>query len=512
MLHDLPLHARFRPARYWWLFVGSFVVIALACVAYRGLPTRPFAADDFQWLIGARRLDFAAMLGQAFDSSQNHFYRPMVWLLFWLQARAFDLDPRGYHAVSFVLHLANAFLLGWLVFRLTNDHRRPTKERLLLVGRRWSFVLPTAFVALHPAAFEAVAWVSAQSELLAAFWLLLALHLWVSATNDTQRTVKEGKQHLSPFVVRLLSVLFLALALLTKESAVIGLPLLFLVDRAITINGQPTTSKFRFALPTLLTLAYLALQLRVERENYVVDQGGYGFGWQLVTNPLRSLALIVVPLPGSEHANAPWLVPVGAVIAMLLLLWLIAERRLQIALSKNNTIYNLRSVIPLAALALTLLPTAPFVSPPDSRYLYLPVMAFACVGAAIIGWLTHLDHRSSISVQHFALGVATLSFVLAIYAVQETAAREQRFAVATGSDGSLMTVATATCAARTPDRVILLNAPMAEQHARALLDLACGDTITPIFVDSMETAEANLEANSLIVDFPGGTAHIARQT
>ena len=118
-----------------------------------------------------------------------------------------------------------------------------------------------------------------------------------------------------------------------------------------------------YILPTLVTLGYVALQVVVERRNYLLAQGGYGLGAQVVLNPLRSLALIVAPLPGTEHADASWLVPLGAVALLGLL-----------ALFVRGSGGVRRLVL---ALLLTLLPTAPFASPPDSRYLYLPVLAAA---------------------------------------------------------------------------------------------------------------------------------------
>jgi hypothetical protein len=45
------------------------------------------------------------------------------------------------------------------------------------------------------------------------------------------------------------------------------------------------------------------------------------------------------------------------------------------------------------ALGLTLLPTAPFVSPPDSRYLYLPVMATALLA---VFWILDFRFRMTI--------------------------------------------------------------------------------------------------------------------
>src|SRR5262245_34891178 len=101
---------------------------ALTLYTYRELPARLFAADDYQWLLNVRGLSFGQLLRHAFDASaQTHFYRPLVWLLFWAELQAFDLDPRGYHAVSLALHLLNAGLLGWLCYRLTEDEGRRTK-------------------------------------------------------------------------------------------------------------------------------------------------------------------------------------------------------------------------------------------------------------------------------------------------------------------------------------------------------------------------------------------------
>ena len=289
------------------------LTLALTLVAYRSLPTRGFAADDFQWLVGARSQSFARMLRGAFDPGQNHFYRPLVWVSFWFQQRLFGLDPRGFHGVSLGLHVANALLAGWLVWKLLAQ--TPAFRAL-------PALLAAAIVALHPAAYEAVTWVSAQSDLLAAFWLLLLLHLWLAAAGtDGRRTTDDRRGvRLPSFVFRLSSLLALAFALLTKESAIIGLPLLVLLDlwatRSIAtcntvdppapsppaplppggegIGGEGLYSPrtlhsalrtMHYVLPTLLTIAYLAVQLRVERANYVIDQGGYGFGLQIVLNP-----------------------------------------------------------------------------------------------------------------------------------------------------------------------------------------------------------------------------------
>ena len=102
-------------------------IATLTLYTYRNLPARAFAADDYQWLLNVRGLSFAEIMRKAFDpGAQTHFYRPLIWLLFWAQTRAFGFGPPGFHAVSLTLHLLNAALLGWLVYRLCLLYTSPS--------------------------------------------------------------------------------------------------------------------------------------------------------------------------------------------------------------------------------------------------------------------------------------------------------------------------------------------------------------------------------------------------
>jgi hypothetical protein len=527
--------------------LAALAIVALTLYAYRGLSARAFAADDYQWLLSVRSLSFGALLGRAFDpAAQTHFYRPLIWLLFWLQTRAFGLDPRGFHTVSLALHLLNAFLLGWLFYRLTGDEGRTTNDE---TRYPWSFVLrPSsaliagAIVALHPAPFEAVVWIAAQSELLAAALLLAALHLWLCrrTTNDQRRTTKEeaGANPWSLVLGRwsVLATLALGLALLAKESAVIGLPLLMLIGQGTGNRGQETGDNKQetsgrnlqsaiynlqsaitpYILPTLLTLAYVALQLVIERRNYLLEQGGYGLGTQLLLNPLRSLALLVAPLPGTEHADAAWLVPLGALVAVGLLgFWILDLRFWMRARREQSTILSPKSKIVLA-LGLTLLPTAPFASPPDSRYLYLPVMA----GALLIGfwiydfgfWIT--IRQSKIQNPKSKMGwlvLVTGFLVLASgwWTSSELHSREGRFAAASGPGGSLWQVATSACEASRPERMVVVEPPLAAPHVEAIVELACGPDVRARIV-GRDQVEGAIKGRTLVIAFPHGSAEVQR--
>jgi hypothetical protein len=502
--------------------LAALAIAGLTLYVYRDLPARLFAADDYQWLLSVRGLSLGQVLRRAFDAgAQSHFYRPLVWLLFWAQVRAFGLNPWGFHAVSLALHLLNAGLLAWLAWRLAPQSRMKNEE----LGMRnfsilhSSFFIPTlafAFVALHPAPFEAVVWISAQSELLAATLLLVALHLWLPGGRDREAG-RQGDQEIGrpgdretgrPYRSRvsssprlLAATLALGLALLAKESAVIGLPLLVLLGRPNdpAVNRSSVQRLLPYLLPALLTLGYLALQVAVERRNYLLEQGAYGLGPQLLINPLRGLALIVAPLAGTEHADNAWLAPVGALVALPLLVALVrgpaGARRL------------------IVALGLTLLPTAPFIAPPNSRYLYLPVMGAASLIAlglsrVVEGRTKNQELRTSrILVLAGSWFLVLGSLILALWASGELHAREGRFAAGTGPGGSLWRLAQSVCADAKPDRMIVVEPPVAPPHVEAIVRLACGSKVRPMVV-GRDQVKRSIKGRSVVISFPGGSAAV----
>jgi hypothetical protein len=519
----------------------ALAIGTLTLYTYRELPTRLFAADDYQWLLNVRGLSFGQLLRRAFDpGGQTHFYRPLVWVLFWAQLHAFDLDPRGYHAVSLALHLLNAGLLALLALRLLPQLRIENEElrnvssstdhspHSILHTPLLVFTVSMVFVALHPAPFEAVVWISAQSELLAAALLLVALHLWLSrrpSTVDRRPTVDSasGFKWRPPMwsVVggqwSLLATLALGLALLAKESAVIGLPLLIMIERSNVQTARPELVEgFKrsnvqrlalYHLPGLLTLGYIALQVMVERRNYLLQQGGYGVGWQIVLNPLRSLGLVVAPLAGTEHADAAWLMPVGALVALVLLAIFIRGS------------WGARWLV--LALGLTLVPTAPFAAPPNSRYLYLPVMAAALLlGLGLDAGRKTKDERSpshhlrpSSLVFRRVLVLGSWFLVLGSiwWAVGELHEREWRFAAGAGPGGSLWRLADSVCHERRPDRIVVVEPPIAGPVVDAIIQLSCGAKVRPMVVGRDQVSDA-IKGKSVVIGFPNGSATIESTT
>ncbi len=438
------------------LAAGVALVFATTLLAYRLLPARPFAADDFQWLLQTHAVSLETLRERATTPAMSAgFFRPVVWLALWGQVRLFGLEAAPFHLVNLTLHLANALLVGVIAWRTCPRNRQVA----LLAAGSWA--------ALHPAPYEAIVWVSAQSELLVALLLTLALALWPAQAGR------------GAWPRAALAALALALALITKESAIIGIVLLALFTRP---DGR---SLALLSLPAVPVLAFCWLQLTIDRGG--VGPQGYGFGGQLLRNPLYTLGELAAL--GQVQANIA--VPLGMAVLVALLAW---------AFWRREGAWRL-----LVALALALAPTAPFAQVPDSRYMYLPLLA----SAVIIGWwaagLAAAPWRRS--------GVA-LAGALAVWllvAGRLSAGQEARFAAANGSGGSLWELARATCQQRPIDRFIIVDAPLAAPHAEAIVRLACDESVTPIATVA-EFADDLLEPQSVVVTFPGGRATISQQT
>jgi hypothetical protein len=105
-------------------------------------------------------------LGQVFSSVLLGNYAPLHTLSYAAQHALWGLDPRGYHAVSIVLHAANAWLAFDLVGRFVSNRRTAFAAALL-----W---------AVHPVNVESVAWVSQTKTLFATLFALASLRLGLS--------------------------------------------------------------------------------------------------------------------------------------------------------------------------------------------------------------------------------------------------------------------------------------------------------------------------------------------
>ena len=168
-----------------------------------------FLSDDFPLIVANPRLQswslfFQNLLTPFFSFPTNpqlHYWRPATLLSYALELRLWGISPWGFHLTNILLHTANTLLLYLLLKRFRPEGPLPWTASLLFL--------------LHPAHGENIAWISGRTDLLA--FLFLALSLLFRLEYE------ERKRGLS------ISLLFFTLALLSKEAALLFLPLLFLL-------------------------------------------------------------------------------------------------------------------------------------------------------------------------------------------------------------------------------------------------------------------------------------------
>ncbi|HIJ73736.1 MAG TPA: hypothetical protein HPP83_06510, partial [Candidatus Hydrogenedentes bacterium] len=193
---------------------SAFCIVVAGTLAYYGAVGIPFHAEDQRLIVenvGVHRL---ATFGSALDSEAP---RPLTNFSFALNWTLTPGSARGFHLVNVVIHLVNGVLVFLLARRL---HPKGTPEAV-------SMVAGLLFV-LHPLNTESVNYVVGRAGLLAAFFSLVSVLLFVRATKDVEhvRATALG-----------LSVLCFVLAWACKETALIVPVLVVVVDRVMRGEG-----------------------------------------------------------------------------------------------------------------------------------------------------------------------------------------------------------------------------------------------------------------------------------
>ena len=149
--------------------LGALLVVASAIVVYLNAFGNDFVLDDIALIRDNVRIRSLANVPHLFASSYwgyggaQALYRPLVLVTYALNYAVHGLSTIGYTAVNVSLHAAVSLLLFELVRRIG--------------GSLFAAVLAGVAFAVHPVHTEAVTGISGRPELLAAFFVLLAMHL-----------------------------------------------------------------------------------------------------------------------------------------------------------------------------------------------------------------------------------------------------------------------------------------------------------------------------------------------
>lgn len=360
-------------ARWSKLIASSAILIpvVLAVLAYLGTLSYPFIYDDIGQILKNPSIQSWHNLPQYFThnvwshlNAVSNYYRPMFLLWMLLNFTLFGLNPIGWHAASILLHAGATVLVYYLARRDLKDNAAAG--------------FCAAIFAVHPIHVECVTWISGVTEPLMAVLFLgcvLCYRRWQDGGDRRWYAA---------------SLLLCALALLSKETAVIVVPTLLYYEWRTareTTSSRRVQSAVRALTPfAVLTVVYLVVRSIVLR----------GFAPDIGSHVTKTTVLFTLPdalwfylhklvWPSSLSVFYPFafvvkpdfmnlVAPGLAVIVVGAALWIWARRQPEVLSACTWLLLPL--VPPLIALGR-------FV-PSDlvhDRYLYLPSIGFAMLAA-----------------------------------------------------------------------------------------------------------------------------------
>jgi tetratricopeptide (TPR) repeat protein len=387
--------------------LATAVVLLCAVLPYLGTLHYQFAYDDDTQVldnpvIGSWRFLPAyftkPVAGFFHGVHAARYYRPLFFVWLRLNYAAWGTHSVGWHVTNLVLHAA-ASLLALAILRRYFAHLR------------WA-VAGAALFAVHPAHVETVAWVSGCTDSLMAVSLFGSLLLWMRGEESQSRAA------------RAISLLCYALALLSKETAVVLPILIFLhallgVSTRCGVNGGKYVYALRSAMPYVpVTAIFLTVR------HFVLRGVPTGAMWVWPSHALLTIPSLLLfyarhllwpvnltlfyDLPiVSSAASAAFLIPVLTLGILCVALCFAFYRRCD----SRGLLAGAWFFLPLAPLLyIAEFQRDDFV---HDRYLYLPVLALSILLGCMCEWL----ERSAISRQLPRLPVLVPAALITLFAL-----------------------------------------------------------------------------------------------
>jgi len=230
------------------------IILVIGFLVYLNALPNSFIWDDEEQIVKNALIQDVKNFPLLFSSStfqtggtgrlSGYYYRPLMTASFMTNFAIWRLNPLGFHLFQLFLHLANSALVFLIFFSLFQASK-------LKYTRLVAFFAALIFV-VHPVNIEAVAYIASTQEVLYTLFSLLALFVFLIRKNF-QFSLK-------------LSLFFIFLALLSKESAIVVIPVIFLY----LLIFRKREKAFYFAGASfLVVLIYSVLRILIARISLV---------------------------------------------------------------------------------------------------------------------------------------------------------------------------------------------------------------------------------------------------
>jgi protein O-mannosyl-transferase len=152
-----------------WL--SCTVATALTVATYAGVWYGHFQFDDFHSILENPHLE----RWETFVGHLEHMVRPFLYATFFVDRSLYGTSPTGYHVLNLLLHLGSGLLLYRILVRAVGEELREVPF--------WTALL----FLIHPITTETVTYISGRASGLMAFFYLLALFLYIKASERSDR-------------------------------------------------------------------------------------------------------------------------------------------------------------------------------------------------------------------------------------------------------------------------------------------------------------------------------------
>lgn len=394
MSNDESTSFQFTPRKV--LVAFAVAIIVLSFVAYGGSLDNRFTNWDDNWLITENRIiqDPSAenlwhIVNPAAPREElGNEYLPVRDLSYVLNHSLDGLNPTGYHFFDLLMHIIVSLLVMLLAWRLT---RQP-----------WLAGLAGLLFAVHPVHVEAVAWASSRKDMLSTVFLMLSVHLYISARRE-----KSDSSRLRGSKLALgLALGCFVLALTSKMTAVVLPALLLGVELFFGKQLAQADSKTRalkqapfWGMSAAFTLLTTYIGSGLMREPY-----GDGKFQSLLTATsaiTRDFQILITGRPTVAAVDMPVQTGFGASVIIGLLIVAILGGLVAIGIK------HARSEKPNPLILLLAFCSAWFVvslSPVSNvlvqigtvfaeRYLYIPSIGYCIAIAGVMTWLVQKNRK-----------------------------------------------------------------------------------------------------------------------
>jgi tetratricopeptide (TPR) repeat protein len=232
--------------------IAVLVITALFCFHILSLYFVTFDEELSNISITIQTLNWANF--QKLYTNQNNFNNILSYFLLHKEVQWYQLSPKGYHFISYLLHISNvglAFYATWLL----------TKRNVIAI-------VAAVLFALHPTRSESMAGILGQGELLMAFFALLSTIFYLRYEESRHKDILKMNERITKYLYY--SFGFFVLAVLTKFTAA-TLPLVFiLIDFTKSrTESKIWSEKIPFWLVMLATIILAgALQIEPNSKTY----------------------------------------------------------------------------------------------------------------------------------------------------------------------------------------------------------------------------------------------------